>query len=60
LELDLQPMGGKVEMMEKGVVHISGVIYKHEDEERIAKAIRGIPGVERVEMDLMVMPAVTV
>jgi len=60
LELDLQPMGGKVEMLEKGVVQISGLIYKHEDEERIAKAIRGIPGVERVEMDLMVMPAVTV
>jgi osmotically-inducible protein OsmY len=60
MELDLQPLGARVEVIEKGIVHISGLIYKHEDTERIEKVIRGIPGVERVEMDVMVMPAATV
>jgi len=49
-----------VEVVEKGIVHISGLIYHHEDTERIEKVIRGIPGVERVEVDVMVMPAATV
>jgi len=59
MELDLQPMGAKVEVIEKGIVHISGLIYKYEDSERIEQVIRSIPGVERVEMDVMIMPAVT-
>ena len=55
-ELDLKPLGLGVEVPEKGVVHISGIIYNHEDKERIPKVVRGIPGVERVDMDVMVMP----
>ena len=45
-----------MEVPEKGVVHISEIIYNHEDKERIPKVVRGIPGVERVDMDVMVMP----
>jgi CMP/dCMP kinase len=60
LELDLQPAGVKVEVMEKGVVHISGMLYEHEDKERIAKIARGLPGVERVDLDVMIIPAATV
>jgi len=55
-ELDLKPLGLMVEVPEKGVVHISGILLNHEDKERIPKVVRGIPGVERVDMDVMVMP----
>jgi cytidylate kinase len=55
-ELDLKPLGLMVEVPEKGVVHISGILLNHADKERIPKVVRGIPGVERVDMDVMVMP----
>lgn len=59
-EHDLQSIGVKVEVLEKGVVHISGMVYTHEDRERIAHTVRGIAGVEHVKLDVMVMPAATV
>jgi CMP/dCMP kinase len=57
LELDLLPVGGKVEIPEKGVVHISGILHNQEDKVRIPELIGGIPGVDRVDVDVMVMPA---
>jgi hypothetical protein len=33
-----------------------GILLNHEDKERILKVVRGVPGVERVDMDVMVMP----
>jgi hypothetical protein len=55
-ELDLKPLGLVVEVPEKGVVQISEILLNHEDKERILKVVRGIPSVERVDMDVMVMP----
>jgi len=56
LELDLRPMGVRVEIPQKGVVHISGFLYNQEVKARIPKLIRGFPGVERVDVDVMVLP----
>jgi len=55
-ELDLKPLGLMVDVPEKGVVHISGILLNHEDKERIPEVVRSIPGVERIDMDVMVMP----
>jgi len=57
LELDLRSMGVRVEMPQKGVVHISGVLHNQEDKARIPEIIKGIPGVERVDVDVMVLPS---
>ena len=43
-------------MPEKGVAHISGVLYKHEDKGRIPEVVGRIPGVEKVQMDVALMP----
>jgi cytidylate kinase len=57
-ETDLRPAGLRVAMPEKGVVHISGVIFRHEDKGRIPAVLARIPGVERVQVDdVMVAPA---
>ena len=57
-EKDLRPAGLRVEMPEKGVVHISGVLFKHEDKGRIPAVVAKIPGVEKVQVDdVMVAPA---
>jgi hypothetical protein len=56
--MDLRPAGLRVEMPEKGVVHISGVLFKHEDKGRIPVVVAKIPGVEKVQVDdVMVTPA---
>ena len=57
LEAGLLPMGTMVEIPEKGIVRISGVLDSREDEERISKVVGSIPGVERVDVDVMVVPA---
>ena len=57
LEMDLRHAGPRVEMAEKGIAHISGVRYKHEDKGRIPAVVGKIPGVEKVEMDVTLMPA---
>jgi cytidylate kinase len=56
LEMDLRHAGLRVEMPEKGVAQISGVLYKHEDKERIPEIISRIPGVDKVQMDVSLMP----
>ena len=56
LEMDLRHAGLRVEMPEKGVAHISGVLYKHEDKGRIPEVVGRIPGVEKVQMDVALMP----
>jgi cytidylate kinase len=57
VEMNLLPMGTLVEMPEKGIVRISGVLDDQEDEERIAKVVRSIPGVEKLELDVLIVPA---
>jgi CMP/dCMP kinase len=57
MEMDLRHAGLRVEMPEKGVAHISGVLYKHEDKGRIPAIVRRIPGVEKVELDVTLVPA---
>ena len=56
LEMDLRHAGLKVEMPEKGVAQISGVLYKYEDKGRIPAIVGRIPGVEKVQMDVTLMP----
>ena len=57
LEMDLRHAGLRVEMPEKGVAQISGVLYKHEDKGRIPEVVGKIPGVEKVHLDVTMMPA---
>jgi cytidylate kinase len=57
VEMNLLPMGTLVEMPEKGIVRISGVLDDQEDEERIAKVVRSIPGVEKLDLDVLIVPA---
>jgi cytidylate kinase len=57
LEMDLRHAGLKVEMPEKGVAQISGVLYNHEDKGRIPEIVSRIPGVEKVQIDVTMMPA---
>lgn len=47
----------RVEMPQKGVAHISGVLFKHEDKGRIPVVVGKIPGVEMVQLDVTVVPA---
>jgi osmotically-inducible protein OsmY len=57
IEMDLRHASLRVEMPEKGVAQISGVLYKHEDKGRIPAIVGRIPGVEKVQMDVTLMPA---
>jgi hypothetical protein len=57
LEMDLRHAGLKVEIPEKGVAQISGVLYKHEDRDRIPEIVSRIPGVEKVQLAVTMMPA---
>ena len=57
MELDLRHAGLRVEMPEKGVAHITGVLYNHEDKGRIPTVVGRIPGVEKVQLDVMLVPA---
>jgi cytidylate kinase len=57
LEMALRHAGLRVAMPEKGVAQISGVLYNHEDKGRIPEIVSRIPGVEKVELDVSMMPA---
>jgi len=57
LEMDLRHAGLRVAMPEKGVAQISGVLYQHEDKGRIPEVVGKIPGVEKVHLDVTMMPA---
>jgi cytidylate kinase len=56
LEMDLRHAGLRVEIPEKGVAQISGVLYNHEDKGRIPAIVGRIPGVDKVQMDVTLMP----
>ncbi len=56
LEMDLRHAGLRVEMPEKGVAQISGVLYKFEDKGRIPAIVGRIPGVEKVQLEVTMMP----
>jgi cytidylate kinase len=56
MEMDLRHAGLRVEMPEKGVAHISGVLYRHEDKGRIPAVVGRVPGVEKVHLDVTLMP----
>jgi hypothetical protein len=57
MAMDLRHAGLRVEMPEKGVAQISGVLYRHEDKGRIPEIVGRIPGVEEVQMEVALMPA---
>jgi hypothetical protein len=57
LDKQLRHAGLKVEIPEKGVAQISGVLYNHEDRGRISEIVSRIPGVEKVQLDVTMMPA---
>ena len=44
-------------MPEKGVAHITGVLYNHADKGRIPAVVERIPGVEKVQLDVTLVPA---
>lgn len=56
LELDLRPLGLKVTVPEKGVMHIAGIIHNPEDRQRIEDAAKSISGIKQVQMGVMLMP----
>jgi cytidylate kinase len=56
-EMNLRHAGLRVEMPERGVARISGVLFRHEDKGRIPAVVGKIPGVEKVQVeDVMVAP----
>jgi len=57
MEMDLRHSGLRVEIPEKGVAHISGVLYKHEDKGRIPAVVGRIPEVDKVQLDVTLVPA---
>ncbi len=57
MELNLRHAGLRVEMPEKGVAHITGLLYNHEDKGRIPEVVGRIPGVEKVHLDVTLVPA---
>jgi hypothetical protein len=56
MEMDIRHAGLTVEMPEKGVVHISGVLYKYEDKRLIPEIVGRVPGVEKVQLDVSWVP----
>jgi cytidylate kinase len=57
MEMDIRHSGLRVELPEKGVAHITGVLYNHEDKGRIPAVVGRIPGVEKVHLDVTLVPA---
>jgi cytidylate kinase len=55
--MDIRHSGLRVEMPEKGVATISGALFNHEDKGRIPAVVGRIPGVERVQLDVTLVPA---
>lgn len=56
LELDLRPLGLKVTIPQKGVVHIAGIIRNEEDRQRLEDAAKSIPGIEQVHVGVILVP----
>ena len=45
-----------IEVPEKGVVHITGATGEHEAEGRLLKVVEGVPGVDEVRSEVVVVP----
>lgn len=58
LELDLGPLGLKVTIPQKGVMHIAGMIRNKEDRRRLEDAAKRIPGIEQIHMGVNLLPDV--
>jgi len=56
LELDLRPLGLKVTIPKKGLMRIAGIIHDPEDRLRLEHAARSIPGIEEVQVGVMLVP----
>jgi len=56
LELDLRPLGLKVTIPQKGVMHIAGMIRNELDRQRLEDAAKSIPGIERVHVGVSLLP----
>jgi hypothetical protein len=57
LELDLRPLGLKVTVPRKGVMHIAGMIPNGQDRQQIAAPAKGIPGIEQVHIGVSLLPS---
>lgn len=56
LELDLRPLGLKVTIPQKGVMHIAGMIPNEQDRKRLEAAAKSIPGIEQVHVGVGLLP----
>jgi cytidylate kinase len=56
LELDLRPLGLKVTIPKKGVMHIAGIIHNEKDRQRLEDAAKSIPGIEQVHVGVILVP----
>ena len=56
MEMGIRHFGLRVDMPEKDVALISGVLYELEDKIRIPAVVGKIPGVEKVHMDVTLVP----
>jgi cytidylate kinase len=52
LKTSLNPGNLNIEVVEKGVIHLTGIINPLESRDKIIDAIRSVPGVEEVKADL--------
>jgi osmotically-inducible protein OsmY len=46
-----------VEVLQKGVAHISGFTYAEQYKDQLLKIVKGVPGVSDVKFDVAVLPA---
>ncbi len=58
LELDLRPLGLKVTIPQKGVMHIAGMIPNEQDRQRLVAAAKKIPGIDEVHVGVGLLPDV--
>lgn len=56
LELDLRPLGLKVTIPKKGLMQIAGIIRNKEDRQRLENAAKSIPGIEQVQVGVILVP----
>jgi osmotically-inducible protein OsmY len=56
MEMDIRQVGLRVDIPKKGHAHISGVVFNHRDRDRIPEVVKKVPGVDRVEVDVTLVP----
>jgi cytidylate kinase len=57
MAMDIRHAGLRVDMPDKDVALISGVVYQAEDKVRIPAVVGKVPGVAKVQMDVTLVPA---